>query len=277
MPKLQALFAGRRADFEREITNTPDAKAAHDACVRCLGDLRRDYLDQITDASERLRLNELISAAEGGIAMMVAVSNVDIKLRLGGQKATVRRIRMGFKQLLVYLPCAMCSVLAIWLYLEAQLPAAVMALASGLMSLLSLMRLRPKQAGSTIPDVIGEATVDAQALSRWMDALLGRMDQLLEQDKLEQSAQMPELGHPMLEAIQMLMEAKLTEDGAFALKALPQMMAALESEGIEVELYTKASGANFDMLPAPVGGETIRPALLRDGRLLVRGQATIKG
>ena len=33
---------------------------------------------------------------------------------------------------------------------------------------------------------------------------------------------------------------------------------------------------DFDLLPAPVGGRTIRPALRQGGTLLLRGQATIK-
>ena len=40
--------------------------------------------------------------------------------------------------------------------------------------------------------------------------------------------------------------------------------------------YAPERAQDFDLLPAPVGGRTIRPALRQGGTLLLRGQATIK-
>lgn len=278
MPELKQLFSQRRTQFERDVAAMPDAKAAYDVCVRYLGDVRRDYLDASDDSLTRLRLNELMAAAEGGIAMMVAVSQVDIKLALPNnlQAPPNRRVRMTLSKALHFLPGALCTTLAAWLFLIGQLPAAALALVSAGTSVVSLNRIKP-QNKSELPDVMGETRVDPVELGRWLDELLRRMDEMMMVKPVDEQDGQLRLNSGFIEAVQMLMEANLTDDGRFALKALPQMMNALESQGIEIEMYSDEGRLNFDLLAAPVGGETIRPALIKDGKLLMRGQATIKG
>ena len=81
---------------------------------------------------------------------------------------------------------------------------------------------------------------------------------------------------PLLEAVQMLLEARLTGDPEYALKGIPTMVSALNAQGIELLPYSTENHGNFDLLPAPEGGKTIRPALRQGDTLLMRGQATVK-
>lgn len=74
----------------------------------------------------------------------------------------------------------------------------------------------------------------------------------------------------------MLLEAQLTGDAQYALKGIPSLADALTRQGIEMISYAPERAQDFDLLPAPVGGRTIRPALRQGGTLLLRGQATIK-
>ncbi len=277
MPDLSQRFASRRAQFERDVAASPDTRAAFDACMRALGDVRRDYLSDSPGAQARVRLNELTAAAESGVQLMVAVSQVDIRLSLQNRLDAPRKRRAGaaFRTALAYVPACMCALLAAYLFLDGALPASVFALASGGISLVTLQRLRPPKR-QALPDVTGETRVDPVELSRRMDALFSRMDELLSVEQAQGDSPL-QLTTGLMESVQMLMEAKLQEDDQFALKALPQMLDALTGQGIEVEMFTAEHRSDFDLLPAYVGGETIRPAMKKDGRLLLRGQATIKG
>jgi len=78
----------------------------------------------------------------------------------------------------------------------------------------------------------------------------------------------------MLGSVQMLMEAVETRDGAYALRAVPALTAALMEQGIEVVKYSAENEEYFDLYPGTEKGITIRPALLKDGKVIARGQAT---
>ena len=277
MSELHQLFNQRRAQFERDVAAMPDHKGAHDICVRYLGDVKRDYLDGVNDPHLRLRLNELMVAAEAGMALMIAISQVDIKMGLPNRLETRSRRRLTWREILPYVPCSLCGLLGVWLYFEGETNAAVTAVIAGVVSLVTLLRLKPPVRSKQVPDVYGEPRVDPIELARRMEGLFTRVDEMLRAKSVGNEQDPLMLTGGLMESVQMLMEARLTNDGAYALKALPQMMAALERQGVEIEMYTDASRTNFDLMPAPMGGETIRPALIKDGRLILRGQATIKG
>ena len=78
----------------------------------------------------------------------------------------------------------------------------------------------------------------------------------------------------VLEPVQMLLEAVQTGDGAYALKAVPALEAALTEQGIEVVKYSHENEEYFDLYPGTEKGITIRPALIKDGRVIAKGQAT---
>ena len=77
-----------------------------------------------------------------------------------------------------------------------------------------------------------------------------------------------------LHYIQMLMEAVYTQDGDYALKAAPQLVSALNGQGVEMVEYSPEHRDWFELFPGTEDGLTIRPALVKDGKLLARGQAT---
>ena len=60
----------------------------------------------------------------------------------------------------------------------------------------------------------------------------------------------------------------------YALKTLPQVREALFAQGVQAVDYSEENRAYFEMFPSEQGGRTIRPALLREGKLILRGQAT---
>jgi 3-dehydroquinate dehydratase type I len=117
--------------------------------------------------------------------------------------------------------------------------------------------------------------------------LMRMLDRLMEsmEDALEMSAQEMRMAGQntlpqgmaegdLLESVQMLLEAANTQDGAYALKAIPALRSALGTRGIEEVAYSEEKREYFDMYPGTEEGMTIRPALMKDGKLLLRGQAT---
>ena len=78
----------------------------------------------------------------------------------------------------------------------------------------------------------------------------------------------------MYAPVQMLMEAVYTRDGDYALKAAPQLASALSEQGVEMVEFSEAHRDWFEMFPGTENGLTIRPALVKEGKLLARGQAT---
>ena len=73
-----------------------------------------------------------------------------------------------------------------------------------------------------------------------------------------------------------VIKPSVADSGAFALRTIPQLETALSRDGIVMIPYSEENRHLFDLLPAAEGGETIRPALMRGGNLIARGQATCK-
>ena len=78
----------------------------------------------------------------------------------------------------------------------------------------------------------------------------------------------------LIQPIQMLMEAVYTGDGNYALKAAPQIVAALNDEGVRLVEYSPETREYFDLFPGTEPDLTIRPAVMQGERVLARGQAT---
>lgn len=77
----------------------------------------------------------------------------------------------------------------------------------------------------------------------------------------------------MLDLLCTLMEAKASGQDALAMRSLAQAEQYLHALGIEPVFYSAERAAMFDLLPTLGGERTIRPALMRDGKLLRRGVA----
>ena len=81
-------------------------------------------------------------------------------------------------------------------------------------------------------------------------------------------------GEQEIAVISDLLEASFSGDGQFALDRLEELKYYLHRRGIEVVEYTAENGSLFDKMPSAGGGTlTIRPALVKDGKLLKKGMA----
>lgn len=80
----------------------------------------------------------------------------------------------------------------------------------------------------------------------------------------------------MLDLLCTLMEAKASGRGDLALRSLNQAQQYLHMLGVEMLPYDDAHAQLFDILPTMGESRTIRPAMIKDGRLLRRGAAALQ-
>lgn len=80
----------------------------------------------------------------------------------------------------------------------------------------------------------------------------------------------------MLDLLTALMEAKASGRDELAMRSLSQAEQYLHRLGVELIPYDAAHAQLFDVLPTMGEERTIRPALMKDGRLLRRGAAALR-
>lgn len=167
-------------------------------------------------------------------------------------------------------PVLISAVLVIYLLLNGQMwPALLLALITVLWLLL-LLRQRGQEPAR-------HPQVSEKRLLRALDNMMLEADRYLERVRQlaeQQQAHLPELGTDVLEAVQMLAEAQRASDGAYALKALPGLFAALLRSDVRMADYTPEHAEDFDLFPSVAAPRTIRPALYLESALILRGQAT---
>ena len=121
-----------------------------------------------------------------------------------------------------------------------------------------------------------EPRIDAERIYRCMHAVALVADRniadAIAARKLEdeQSHQEPAADKTDLSLYSDLLEAQLAKDGEYALDQISKVPFYLHQKGIEAVAYTEENRSWFDVIPGEKQ-ETIRPALVKDGRLLKKG------
>ena len=79
----------------------------------------------------------------------------------------------------------------------------------------------------------------------------------------------------MLDLLTALMEARASGRAELAMRSLSQAEQYLHALGIELIAYDAAHAQLFDVLPTMGEARTIRPAMMKDGKVLRRGVAAL--
>ena len=266
---LTELFRDRAVMVTAQFAACENAEAAAACAAGFLGALREAYAMQCEDAALRRRAADLLTACQSAAGLLAGMTGAEVSLRLPGpsiKSPRVRRAAAGFRR---FTPAALCAALGAYLLLRNEFPAAVMAFAAAIACFLMPAVKAP---AARLPEARAVPRPDPKAMTLRLQRLIRDADALLSaQEPMEKGA--PLLTGPVLESIQMLCEASLTGDGTFALKAASPLVTALEAQGMELMLYSPEYAGWFDLMPGAGEGRTIRPALLKDGRLLARGMA----
>ena len=266
---IREKYESRREALEKELAACEDVKAAADCLGRTLERLRVEARAEADTPALRRETDRLFEAAKQAALLMMSVTEADVRAL---PKPVSRRDKLA--RALPWASAGAGLALAVWMLLIGQNAAAVLALVS---AGLGVGQAWMKQDG----DAAGfraRTRVNVYDLMRMTDRLAQAMDDSLSQAGQEQQA-LPgagraELTGDMLTPVQMLMEAVYTQDGGYALKAAPQLVSALNEQGVELVEYSPERREWFEMFPGTEDGLTIRPALVKEGKLLARGQAT---
>ena len=263
-------YEHRRDALERALTACPDVKAAADCLAGALEQVRMETRAALPDAAARREADRLFDAAKRAALLMMSVTEADACIEDGGQ--TDRREKLA--AILSWTAAGAGAVLTAWLMIAGQTAAAVLALISCAAGAARAM-LKPAERAQT---AVTQATrPNVYELMRLVDRLMSSIGDALEQIDREQTAlptDAPRVTGELLQPIQMLMEAVYTGDGNYALKAAPQIAAALNDEGVRLVEYSPETRDYFDLFPGTEPDLTIRPAVMQGERVLARGQAT---
>lgn len=131
-----------------------------------------------------------------------------------------------------------------------------------------------------------QAGLDPEVIWRTVKKTVDTMDRkadefLAQADTLEQSSsasscrtQPSGLSPEDLKLYGDLLEALYSENGDYALRQLKKLPVRLRAQGVELCDYTESTAELFEILPTKNTAATLRPALVREGELLLAGRAT---
>lgn len=264
-------YSRRREALEEELKRCTDVKAAADELGRMLEQIRLEERGEIVPA-KRAEIDRLFEAAKQAALLMMTVTEADVRV------LDVPKEKTAKDKLIELLPWASAGVglvLTGWMLAIGQSAAAAAALVS---AGLGVVQARVKGTKAAVKAETAATRVNVYELMRMTDRLMQAMEDALcrigEEETQSLPAQEVRVTNELLAPMQMLMEAVYTQDGSYALKAAPQLVSALSGEGIELVDYSESDKAYFDLFPGTEGGLTIRPAVVKDGKLLAKGQAT---
>lgn len=281
MLTIQELFVQEKAALAQRLSAERDVDAAVDEARACLDRMRQAYIVQQDNQRMRREATHLFTLANAAVAVLGSARDTQVHARLATEKpgAVNLRLRKTWRDYIGYAPVLLCILTSVMLFADGNTFMILLSLAATVgCGWLTVRQQRTKApAGTTLPAVQAEVLVDAQALLSSMEGVCVVMDRLLaqEEEQSQQGGQRPQWTQEQLSAVQMLWEAMRTGDGEYALKAVPQMLDALERQELELVLYTPEQARYFEMIPAEIGGQTIRPALVSGKTLLARGQVTV--
>ncbi len=279
MTPIMEIYQNERVRLENELEGLRDSKAAVDSLCASLERMRLKYREHAKDAADRAEADRLFDVARQSAKCMLSVSGVGMKV-LKDEPHTPTPVDR-FAACLPMAGMLIGAVLTAWLLIKDMYTPAVLSTALTAVGWLEAQVIyRRRIAVAAVTKVNGNELL--RLLDRMMEALEDALDQAFQQRKplLSGTAvslaagQSGMLTGEMLEPMQMLLEAGCTQDGEYALKALPKLSDALLRQGIEAVDYSPETAAYFEMYPSDEGGRTIRPALVKDGTLIARGQAT---
>ena len=262
-------YESRREGLEKELAACEDVKAAADCLGRTLERLRIEARAEADTPALRRETDRLFEAAKQAALLMMSVTEADISVK---QRPETRRDKIA--QALPWASAGAGLALAAWMLIIGQNGAAALGVVSAALGVGQAWLRRDGDTAS----YRARTRVNVYDLMRMTDRLTQAMEDSLSQAGQEQQtlpgAGRAELTGDMLTPVQMLMEAVYTQDGDYALKAAPQLANALNEQGVELVEYSPEHRDWFELFPGTEDGLTIRPALVKEGKLLARGQAT---
>ena len=271
-----AAFSHREAELLEQLAGAQEIDQAIAACSMALEQTACELAQDEQDEHARQRQQAVMALARRAPQLLHAAAARGELVVSGEQAAPAQsrqeKLRRGARAAGAFLLAA----LAVYELLGGHAMFAVLQLAGG-----ALLLAAGKGEQAAVPcQARGIPCVDAEAAVRMLRGLCQAADVCVSDlALLDKDAGMAHLtgtaDDAMLDLLTALMEAKASGRSELAMRSLSQAEQYLHGLGIELIAYDAAHAQLFDVLPTMGEARTIRPAMMKDGRVLRRGVAAL--
>lgn len=272
-----AAFSHREAELLGQLEQAQDIDQAVTACSMALTQTACELAQDEQDEHARQRQQAVLALARRAPQMLRAAAARGELVLAEAQAASLAQrrqesLRRGAKAAGAFLLAA----LAVYELIGGHAMFAALQLAGGAL-LLAAGRSEPPAAAC---QARGVPCVEAEAAVRMLRELCQAADVCVSDlallDQAAGSARLTgTVDDAMLDLLTALMEAKASGRAELAMRSLSQAEQTLHGLGIEVIAYDAAHAPLFDVLPTMSEARTVRPALVKDGKVLRRGVAAV--
>jgi len=276
--------------FALVLATQRDVTATLSTVRRCLERVKQNYIAQENDQRLRQYAVMLFSIANSAVGILIAAKETRVQMEL--TKAAQRVIwgesgagdKRGTAALFTLLPLCLSILVFVALISSARLPLLILSILStltcGMLTYLYIKQKKgkPLQQAASVPAVHADVVMDTREVVQVVDQLFLEMDRIMDRYQRQDNSKEAKIvwTEDQLVAVQVLWEAMESKDAAYALKAIPNLINALSRKGVRLVAYRPDTMSLFEEAPGDGELRTIRPALLFDDALLVRGQITGK-
>ena len=271
-----AAFSHREAELLEQLAGAQEIDQAIAACSMALEQTACELAQDEQDEHARQRQQAVMALARRAPQLLHAAAARGELVVSGEQAAPAQsrqeKLRRGARAAGAFLLAA----LAVYELLGGHAMFAVLQLAGG-----ALLLAAGKGEQAAVPcQARGIPYVDAEAAVRMLRGLCQAADVCVSDlALLDKDAGMAHLtgtaDDAMLDLLTALMEAKASGRSELAMRSLSQAEQYLHALGIELIAYDAAHAQLFDVLPTMGEARTIRPAMMKDGKVLRRGVAAL--
>lgn len=267
-----AAFSHREAELLEQLAGAQEIDQAIAACSMALEQTACELAQDEQDEHARQRQQAVMALARRAPQLLHAAAARGELVVSGEQAAPAQsrqeKLRRGARAAGAFLLAA----LAVYELIGGHAMFAVLQLAGG-----ALLLAAGKGEQAAVPcQARGIPYVDAEAAVRMLRGLCQAADVCVSDlALLDKDAGMAHLtgtaDDAMLDLLTALMEAKASGRSELAMRSLSQAEQYLHGLGIELIAYDAAHAQLFDVLPTMGEARTIRPAMMKDGKVLRRG------
>ena len=268
---IMEAFESRKDDLRRRLTAVSDQSQSVSIVQTELSGIAETIARDENDPIRRQRAQAVLALLRYAPRLMAAASARG-ELVLGGDGPQDKEERHGFLRYARYAELVLFGAVTVYELLSGRIILSLL-LVVGLL----LLFATPDRNNETKLNARGIVFIAPDALLTELSALCHAADICLADIEALDAETQLRFAHTVDEAtmslIEVLLEARSSGREDLALRSLDDVVLYLKSQGIELAEYSEGNEYCFDMLPTRSGTRTIRPALLREGRVLRRGVA----
>ncbi|MBQ7786341.1 MAG: hypothetical protein IJ381_09400 [Clostridia bacterium] len=273
-------FENRKEALKLQLDAAQSVQEAIAACVMALEQTACELAQDEQDEHARQRQQAVMAVVRRAPQLLrAAAAQGELVITDAAQEEAVSK-QDQVRRLIQAAGAFVLASLAVHEFIDGKTAFAVLQLAGSALLFAGGLRQQKPAVGQGC-SVRAVCKVDADAMVRLLCELCQAADVCAADLMLiEQDAGMMRLSgtadDAMLDLLIVLMEAKASGRDDLAMRSLSQAEQYLHMLGVEIAQYRPENAQMFDILPTLGETRTIRPALIKDGKVLRRGAAACR-